>query len=170
MKKINFICLLAIVFSFGACTEDLRIDPSVLPPVTETGANTFGCLVDDWAYVGGRYYNNGSPLIYNELHSIVFNYYEASNYIDVRIKIDELPDRYLKFTIKDVVKTAALPQNCTFENARFSGTTDNTGDESVIENGTVKITNFDTDLNIISGIFYGTKITEGRFDVHYIKR
>jgi hypothetical protein len=158
---------LAIVFS--ACTEDLRIDPSVLPAVTETGANTFGCLVDDWAYVGGRYYNGGSPVIYDNNHSIVFTYSATSNVIDVRIKVDELPDRYLKFSINGVDINAAVPQNCTFANARFSGSIDSSGDETVIDNGIVKITNIDTDLNVISGIFYGTRVTEGRFDVHYKK-
>lgn len=54
MKKYLLILIsLACLWSCGS--EDETIDISILPPVTSTGANTFGCLVDGWVYVGGRY-------------------------------------------------------------------------------------------------------------------
>lgn len=55
MKK--YILILFSIISFWSCTEDESIDITVLPSVTTTGANTFGCLMDGWIYVGGRYLN-----------------------------------------------------------------------------------------------------------------
>lgn len=172
MKKISLICLLAIVFC--SCRENLLVDPTVLPPVTKEGKHTFGCLIDNWAYVGGRYHDISSVVMHNDQHSIVFHYNEISKYMDVRVKIDgnTNPDKYLKFRISGV-EGGVKNQECLLENARFSITRDSSGDETPFENrGVVKITNFVSDSLIVSGIFYGTdtkKITEGRFDVQYIK-
>lgn len=55
MKK--YILILFSIISFWSCTEDESIDITVLPSATTTGANTFGCLMDGWIYVGGRYLN-----------------------------------------------------------------------------------------------------------------
>ena len=52
MKHILFICLL---FFCVACDENESVDPTVMPEATTIGANTFGCLVDGWVYVGGRW-------------------------------------------------------------------------------------------------------------------
>ena len=41
MKK--YILILFSIISFWSCTEDESIDITVLPSVTTTGANTFGC-------------------------------------------------------------------------------------------------------------------------------
>ena len=55
MKK--YILILFSIISFWSCkeTENESIDITVLPSATTTGANTFGCLMDGWVYVGGRY-------------------------------------------------------------------------------------------------------------------
>ena len=45
MKK--YILILFSIISFWSCTEDESIDITVLPSVTTTGANTFGCLWTD---------------------------------------------------------------------------------------------------------------------------
>ena len=168
MKKTFYIliCLVAIVFS--ACHTDKRTDPTVMPAVTTTGEHTFGCLVDGWVTTGGRYYDDGSPYIYDDNHSIVFNYYELGEYVDVRVKTKGEPAQYLKFTIKGVEKKAALPQTCTFENARFTDVQGNDGSDILIDAlGNVTITNLNDSAKILSGTFSGTRITEGRFDVRY---
>ena len=66
MKK--YILILFSIISFWSCkeTENESIDITVLPSATTTGANTFGCLMDGWVYVGGRYLNWG--------HSYVWTY------------------------------------------------------------------------------------------------
>lgn len=61
MKK--YILILFSIISFWSCTEDESIDITVLPSVTTTGANTFGCLMDGWIYVGGRYLNWGHSYV-----------------------------------------------------------------------------------------------------------
>lgn len=64
MKK--YILILFSIISFWSCTEDESIDITVLPSVTTTGANTFGCLMDGWIYVGGRYLNWGHSYVWKD--------------------------------------------------------------------------------------------------------
>ena len=177
MKKFSLIlCFFTMVFC--SCERHMRVDISVMPEATTEGKHTFGCLVDGWAYVGGRYYDGvgSGPYMYNSNHSIVFDFNQSAKTINVCVKVEGTPDfaesKYLKFTITNVEKDVPLPQNCGFVNARFSNSRVDNGSEIALDNsGTVKITNIavsDT-TRIMSGIFYGTKITEGRFDVNVLK-
>jgi hypothetical protein len=173
MKKVSFlaICFLAIIF--GSCRNNKLIDVTVLPEPTETGAQTFGCLVDGWVYVGGRYadYENGLAA---DHASINFKFTNA-NTIDVRVKVNNKnTDRffeYIKFTIDgvDTTANAVLPQNCTFSNARWGQYySDESGTDIALDNsGTVIISAINDSLRFVSGVFYGIKIQEGRFDVRY---
>lgn len=51
--------LITIVLTVALCCacngEDFSADPTLMPPATQTGANTFGCLIDGWIYTGQRY-------------------------------------------------------------------------------------------------------------------
>lgn len=51
--------LSTIVLTVALCCacdgEDFSADPTLMPPATQTGANTFGCLIDGWIYTGQRY-------------------------------------------------------------------------------------------------------------------
>lgn len=51
--------LITIVLTIALCCacdgEDFSADPTLMPPATQTGANTFGCLIDGWIYTGQRY-------------------------------------------------------------------------------------------------------------------
>mgnify|MGYP000727257653 FL=1 len=44
--------LSTIVLTVALCCacdgEDFSADPTLMPPATQTGANTFGCLIDGW--------------------------------------------------------------------------------------------------------------------------
>ena len=46
--------LSTIVLTVALCCacdgEDFSADPTLMPPATQTGANTFGCLIDGWVY------------------------------------------------------------------------------------------------------------------------
>ena len=125
-----------------------------MPPATTIGAETFGCLIDGWLYVGGRYRDYGywfGPSVNSP--SINFLYNEKLAEVDVSVMVKQ--DRYIRFTIISPQEG----QESEFTNARFG--------EEKLKNGTVSITRFDTERNIISGTFSGGRITNGRFDVHY---
>lgn len=51
--------LITIILTVALCCacdgEDFSVDPTLMPPATQTGANTFGCLIDGWVYTGQRY-------------------------------------------------------------------------------------------------------------------
>ena len=125
-----------------------------MPPATTIGAETFGCLIDGWLYVGGRYRDYGywfGPSV--DSPSIKFLYNEKQAEVDVSVMVKQ--DRYIRFTIVSPQEG----QESEFTNVRFG--------EEKLKNGTVTITRFDTERNIISGTFSGGRITNGRFDVHY---
>ena len=48
--------LITIVLTIALCCscdrEDFSADPTIMPPATQTGANTFGCLIDGCVYTG----------------------------------------------------------------------------------------------------------------------
>ena len=163
MKKYIFI-LLAMI-SFWSCDhEDRSIDTSVLPLATSTGADTFGCLVDGWVYVGGRYLGSSWGWGWSGNYTVwphdSFVYYEKSEKHDnadiLLVSVDVKPGINVDFTI--IHPQEGKPSTIT--SVRFDG------DE--LDDGTAFITRFDTKRKIISGTFgNGNLLTNGRFDVHY---
>lgn len=149
MKK--YIIILFSIISFWSCMEDNRVDPTVLPLATSTGANTFGCLVDGWVYVGGRHLGWGHSSLWT-LDS--FTYYEQEDKLNVSIEVK--PGTYISFTILS-------PQ----EDKESTVTDVMFGNEN-LDDGTISITRFDKKAKIISATFgNGNRLTNGRFDVHY---
>ena len=166
MKKFNLIvCIFAIVFT--SCKEDKLVDVTVLPEQTQTGKGTFGCLVDGNIYVGGRYadHYNGFEKDHESINFIYSATAKTMNVI-VKVKPDDKNDGYIKFTI-DSLENNVTSQTCRFTNARFGlHFDDNKGGDLQLDSiGTVKITRMDYSGKIISGVFYGKRVTEGRFDV-----
>ena len=170
MKKLIITGLLIALFS--SCYKNELIDTTIMPEATTEGKNTFGCLVDGWLYVGGRYHNVGALIDINEQQSIVFRYFETGDSIAVRVKVGDT--QYLKFSIYGITRNV---KTCELRNARFDNdynTTGNGGNTPLDNVGTVEITQFNDSARIVSGIFYGNgsnpRITEGRFDVVYQKK
>ena len=158
MKKIFFICFCTLILA-SCKDENKQIDVTVMPPETATGADTFGCLVDGWIYVGGRYTDN-----YGNTPSINFTSNSARTEIKVRVKVRKY--EYIAFTINEPPKEV-----CTFTNAQYIlEPQDGTGASNVrdLGNGIVAITRFDD--TIISGYFKSDNnnpISHGQFDVKY---
>ncbi|AFM03426.1 hypothetical protein Fleli_0977 [Bernardetia litoralis DSM 6794] len=51
MKKLIFSVFVLLIFLCAKCEDDTPKNPiDLLPPATQTGANTFGCLVDGEAF------------------------------------------------------------------------------------------------------------------------
>lgn len=159
MKK--YLLILLSIISFWSCeSEDESIDISILPTATSTGANTFGCLVDGWVYVGGRYlgWKHSTPWTHDS-----FVYYQE-------VENPEEPGTSYILNVSVSVKPAI---NVSFkilhpQEGKESAITSVKFDGEELQDGTATITRFDTKRKIISGTFgNGERLTNGRFDVHY---
>ena len=178
--------LLLIVGLEVSCTliDALKPVPTALPPETQTGANTFGCLVDgkllvpysdDSNYegfskelqspygglfrVGGSFYKSGSPK-------------QSCGFLIRKIQKEGTYKLYYsrKEHLANGINTndwVEYRKDDTYYNMKVSQS-----------NFTVEITKFDQKNYIVSGRFYGTlyhekdstrkvEITQGRFDVKF---
>ena len=162
MKKYGLIIVLLVTF-LAACRKDTSIDVTVMPEETTIGANTFGCLIDGWIYVGGRYFD------YNK-QSINFVYHGSDMDVEVKVKGINSSYPYLAFTMNNPVQG----QECTITDAQWRQTSGDKSANNIIDlgSGKVKIIRFDPIAKIISGTFSNdlkseNRITQVRFDVAY---
>ena len=138
MRHILFLCLM---FFCIACEENESVDPTLMPDATTTGANTFGCLVDGWVYVSGRW---GLPAA---------EYTQLEDSTGMQISAQVGFGSYLRFTIANPNQGETLPYtDVSFDNQR-------------VGNGKVHISRMSD--GIFSGTFEGDRITKGRFDLKY---
>lgn len=151
MIKKYILVLLSIICCLS-CVEDETVDVTVMPDISNVGADTFGCLVDGWLYAGGRYYSDFA-ITPSPRNSIRFLYSEERDEMDVSVQV--MADKSIHFVILSPQEKSEVA----FTEARF-------GSEE-LENGIVNIIRFDKEEHIISGTFSGGRITKGRFDIHY---
>lgn len=189
MKKIIIfatfsLLLLALIAS---CRKDnlepgiypAPIDYTVLPPATQTGANTFGCLVD------GEVWVPRVPLLavtYRDIEATVWEKDLSgsglilSNLVDGNQRIDN--ELVITFGNTNFAKGSYC------EDALYARFRDNEGEYfstkyHLLSDNCINITHFDTLNNIISGTFNlvlyrdsvnlndKIEITDGRFDLKY---
>lgn len=175
--------LLALMFSFLlqiACNNDddnTPINPiDQLPPATQIGANTAGCLVDGEAFLP----NNESvlPVSCNYLDGEDFTLIVSKRvngiYFIVSIYIyDTMLEVGGNYTLKEVADGSKFGEYSidtdSYPSPNYYSTTE-------IVNGSLTITHHDFDNAILSGTFSFDainsegkiiKITEGRFDTKY---
>jgi hypothetical protein len=173
MKK--FILLLALTLTLSCCNKDDNppADPlSQLPPATQTGAGTFGCLVNGVPYVdnsgdfncfyqlvGGEYYFGlGSTKTFGSIEQIAILSYMKN--IDININIP-LQNRVNGNFFSEISFDCICPNAVT---------------TSEID-GFVNFSKFTTTPNIVSGTFEFNvtdpntgivyNITNGRFDSQF---
>ncbi|HZY37199.1 MAG TPA: DUF6252 family protein [Mucilaginibacter sp.] len=151
---------------------------SLLPPATQTGANTFGCLVDGAAFVPKNISIVRGPVLRCEysLTAQGYVFYITSavdagngmaNAIDIRtdsLKISEGETLSLTKSFTPGLAAAGYGDQSNYTtNANATGQ--------------LNITHLDTLNQIVSGTFHfnavskggdTVKITNGRFDVHYM--
>lgn len=160
MKNYFLLTALLALFILPACDEDQSIDPTLMPPVTQTGARTFGCLIDGWVYVGGRYAQPTATYYPASEEGA-----EASVVIKAQVSRNETisfrilnPKEKGEITIYSLHTTSkqSSPDVC-YTQARFG--------EIPLEDGTVEVLRFNLPERIISGTFCGGRMTEGRFDL-----
>ena len=175
--------LVALLLLAMGCKKN---EINALPPATQTGANTFGCLVDGKAWVpdGGGLFVGIKP---------VEGGYQA-NYIDslrnnIWIRSVRNDDSGLDIYLRNVSKTGVYQLNKTtqvtptilvplnyayYRDAKYNYMTNSN------YTGTVTITKADTVGKTVAGLFnftaqdYASKrtitIIEGRFDVNFTKQ
>ena len=165
MKAYLSLCLAAAVLAAGSCKKD---DPNAgLPAATQTGANTFGCLVDGNVFV---------PLAPQAINSSHRDPLEASLY-RTDILVSARGDGYVDFALRRAFQPGTYPLGDANANANGYGLYQiSAGDyyTDATHTGTVTLTRIDTVARIAAGTFQFTGInrsgqtvtvTDGRFDV-----
>ena len=190
MKKLFFILSLSGLFfllTANSCKKhkhDVQSEESKLPPETQTGANTFGCLINGKAFLpkGSGF---GGPVLscfYIHNTSTEQGYFfgltasDKSNTSDVYgigIGTDSL-----QVSIGTHSLTNKGKGNFYGLYSRVNNQGSNQYYTSSKDPGVITITKFDEQKQIVSGTFHFNvvtetndtlKITEGRFDMHYTK-
>lgn len=169
MKSIGYILFLALL-PLAGCDKDEN-DNLKLPPATQTGARTFGCLVD------GKVFGHNDGVI-NCFYQLI----EGGYYFGISAEGNITP-KYIHILGNQVsiVQGESYPLSteddgnffalAAFEEANDAGYTDE------IYQGELTITKFDLQTNIISGTFWfdiphpitgdTVEIREGRFDTYF---
>lgn len=163
MKK-YIILTLAVFVSACSGQENYSIDPTLLPAPTRQGANTFGCLIDGWVYTSGRY---ASP------QAVYCPADEEGNGLPVMIiKARVGEDAFIRFRIinpeEKEISIYSTPDGTVKETNTYTDAVFVTGGDTLeLGEGTVNITGFRKERQIISGTFEGEGMKEGRFDIKY---
>ena len=194
MKKIPLLLLLPFLSSiFISCSEDKEADPlAMLPAISQTGANTFGCLVDGKVFYprdervgalfspspmnGVEIYGSPNGQEYTEFY--VVNYVTGKPAVMMVLHLEGLHqtgmgtytwgETNFQYNIDGPMHNYMYCEvyNAETNDWRYYGSFENSG--SVI------ITHYDFDNRIVSGTFSGTvrkrnsteviEIKDGRFD------
>lgn len=180
MKKIS--SLLIITIFLACCDKDDNKKSSnpvdQLPPATQTGANTFGCLLDGQVFKPGLTSNS-----YNCFYQLVDGeYYFAVNASNQKagilkdISIATNKRRIFESEILDLIDKTDGNASGSFYTSNSNTGTDDLMYTSKIHTGKLKITKLDFTKNVVSGTFwYDIKdsqgvvhqIREGRFDMQF---
>lgn len=178
MKILNFLIIAVMFFNTSCTNDDNNVPPSPieqLPPATQTGEMTFGCLVNDELFI--------PDAIGNSRIKAFYQFVDGDYTLSISARNREKDYRTISVVAKDVEDFAEGTYNLIEENSgNFFGRymieggldlyTTTTSDDP----GTLNITKFDKVNGIISGTFEFTildndgntiKITNGRFDLLY---
>jgi hypothetical protein len=177
----------ALLLSFASC-KSCKKDVNPLPPETQTGANTFGCLIDGQPYIpdGSGGFGGAKPISGGYAYSSATCSYKHNVWIsthrrdgwDFSIYLENVSNKTGKYPLKYITAGAPTelcpPNHAIFykyispsETAVYITDTEYTGE--------VNITRADTLNKIVSGTFFFkarrpatgevVEITNGRFDV-----
>ncbi len=196
MKKIFFLLLSFIAIS---CSKDNSIETPAdqLPPITTTGANTAGCIINGKVLIPKNGEQAiGGPLIYGLKYHLGNSFGDPlfNDYFAIRIKnLKDLDGDDIYIHFNEMVQGAgvynigqsngnyftASPQNHHVVLKRGANSANTLTYLSNSNSGTITITRFDYPNKIISGIFsfslYNSnnpsetiQITNGRFDLNLV--
>jgi hypothetical protein len=166
---------LALLTQCSRCKDQDPSPEQQLPPATQTGANTFGCLINGKPYLPAG--NNGTSN-YAVLYDPGFNggsldirTYNKAGSNDLYLLVGGDSIAQVQTYLMKIGSSTGIyfddpsrPASCT---------TVNTGDKDTYRKGRLMITRLDLQAGIISGTFEATlarpgcdtvRITQGRFD------
>ena len=190
--KNSILIVLITVLCFSCGNDDaLTTNKRTLPPITQNGANTFGCYIDQLLFIprnGDGTFNNSDPAIifwgggidnnYNELDA---HDYKSDKTASLLLHIQELNENGIGTYIIDESngQRGIDGLDHTFMHCRvWRNDIGNYQNYLSFENsGTVIITNYSNSSGIISGTFSGSlrnyqephdtiQVTQGRFDIN----
>jgi hypothetical protein len=177
MKKNNilYMLLFALISTFANCKKNNTPPEDQLPPATQTGANTFGCLVNGVVLTNIGYDGNNSnyrlfvdPTFQNGSFQIRVYSFKNSKYEKININSNDINN---EGTFDVIGNNGPLFVDYNNEN----GSCNFNQSSTCYLKGRLKITRYD----ILNGIFSGTfqfnmkdpnfscdtiRITDGRFD------
>lgn len=179
MKRALLFCCIISLLGSWSCTEDPPApDPEPrLPPITQTGENTFGCLVDGelWLPKG----NIQNP-------ALTASYYNNCVLISAT-RVGQNPHTYLHLDFGNVFSDTVFSiynysdttgyQYFAYTEGYYSPTVINDYFPIVVNSGELTLLKLDTINRIIAGTFefqavdvingQSVSIEDGRFDLHY---
>lgn len=181
MKNIDVkrISLILLIVSIVACETERDPLPTELPPITEEGNNTFGCMIENEIYVPEIRRTSWSiPGLQSDPIEFTFPHFPDYYFIVSTVRLvdedDELKDVFLSFHIDtSVIKTGNYQFSyisVEYENTYYYL-------DTTINKGMVNISRYDSINKIISGTFDFSvidknntnskilNITKGRFDL-----
>lgn len=183
MKKsilLTIILLCAVICIAPACKKKTEDPISQLPAATQTGANTFGCLVNGQAYIPHVNAFGSAPYQCNYI------YLNGGYYFTLSATEQQTDVSGLEIIIGTVNLPIAQGQTIKLENYNESGKA--FGQYAVVGNsihsyytttvtgGQLSITNFNQTNKTVSGTFFFDTVdssggiihvTDGRFDMTY---
>ncbi|MEZ4856436.1 MAG: hypothetical protein R2812_08195 [Gelidibacter sp.] len=176
-KNLLLLCMLAVTLSCCNKNDDQPANPiDQLPPATQTGKQTFGCLINGAPFVPPSFGSN-SP---NAFYQFVDGAYTLSIYGSIggglNLKSINIGGMDVGLIQETTYTLKEENSNNYFGKYNIGGGITYSGTSSTENSGTLKITNFDQDNFIISGTFEFTvldndgneiNITNGRFDINY---
>lgn len=186
MKK--FILFLTITLALSCCSKDDKQIAEIdkLPPATQTGANTAGCLLNGQAFL---------PKGNSQFGPILNCFYQQNqDGFHLGLSINNKENSSIYKTVQFATNPIQLEENTTYSLVAKIINSNNTyisnfaeyniisfnGDTNYIttitNTGELRVTKLNTQQKIISGTFWYDaidthgeiiKIREGRFDMHY---
>jgi hypothetical protein len=179
MNMKTMLCCLAVLIVFSTCKKN---ELDALPPATQTGAMTFGCLIDGKAWVpqGGGLFSGLKPVEGGYIGAASAggmrnNVWISANStngegMDFYLRQVNKPGEYLLNSDTGLRPAILLPENYMIYYGKgfYYGTTSQ-------YTGKIIVTRADTTQGVVSGTFEFTgynpttkqtiSVTQGRFDV-----
>ncbi|MBJ7880276.1 hypothetical protein [Gelidibacter salicanalis] len=191
LKKFMMLLLVLVLFTSGSCSDDDEFGPT-LPPITQTGENTFGCYVDGKLLIprdgtgtlhtqdkGVSFWGSPNQFEYNEISVRDF---KTGNWGLLNLHIVDLHKNGKgSYTIynSNCEDGIDAKENINITTRWLDSASGNLKWYCSVENGgTLTITRYDFENRIVSGTFNCTvqnrddpsdriEITEGRFDLKW---